>query len=701
MSTEAPRPQPKSSLTLLYFLLIAISTQLWSQWILNELDPRYSVSAELVDQEEDKLFFDLDLTQAESESSKMEMGGSSEDSETQLKDLVKSRPPRVPSESGVLFRAAKLLTWAPKHPNAFLPKLLRLEEAEEEDVFVATEVDDTRLLLELSQPNPIIFPYEETPSASTIKTPLQDEKNAAEGATVAKMKTTDTQSSRGTQDTSPKVTGQTPLLTSSTSSTSSAPSTPSQQERSTAQNLERSLDSPKEVERGTLLSSAQNTKMAPSSKANSIKKDQPLNESATPKLNSKDIPSSSSKALAVKTAVKKPRKRPQKRRKWGGVTLYSIEDDSKDLAYFYDKLSKAKSNLQKVRVVHYGDSLIAGDYVTRTVRRLLQKEFGDGGHGYFLAGKGSQWYGRRWVSLKTYGAWKKHRITKPPIKDRSYGLGGVTFRTSQSGAWVRATPTGRHGIGAKVSRLEVHYLAQPNGGKFKISFNGKTVEVDTRAELAEPKLVKLKTPIGRHSVTVKVIGGGEVRLFGIAFERPGGVVYDALGLEGVRAKLLLKMNMAHWYSQIRSRNPDLFVLHYGTNESEQEEMNFQRYRKTLKRVILRFKRAVPKASCLLVSPMDRGKKDPNTGKIRSRRVVRKIVEIQRAVADEEHCAFWSTFDAMGGSGSMGRWYRAHPKLAGGDLTHPTSKGANLIGAMFFAAIMEGYKNYKQAPQLTQ
>ena len=46
---------------------------------------------------------------------------------------------------------------------------------------------------------------------------------------------------------------------------------------------------------------------------------------------------------------------------------------------------------------------------------------------------------------------------------------------------------------------------------------------------------------------------------------------------------------------------------------------------------------------------------------------------------------------MGGWGSLKRWYRAKPALAGGDLTHPTRRGANLLGAMFFSALMEAYR----------
>ena len=374
------------------------------------------------------------------------------------------------------------------------------------------------------------------------------------------------------------------------------------------------------------------------------------------------------------------------------MTLYSIEDARGSLRPFYKKLAQVKNGKGKAHIVHYGDSLIAGDYVTRTVRRLLQKTFGDGGHGFFLAGKGSRWYGRRWIELDSYGRWTKNKITRPRIKDRLYGLGGVSFRTSRKGAWVQARPTGKR-LGGVVDRFELFYLAQPEGGTFNVSFAGQTQEVSTAGETTQVKrLVMHAKRRGAHSARVKVKGDGEVRLFGFVFERNrAGVVYDALGLEGVRARLLLSIEYLSWLTQIKQRRPDLYILHYGTNESEKVGLKIGGYKHQLRQVVKRFKRALPSTPCLLMSPMDRAKKDPESGRLRSMRVVRRIVEAQREIAAESGCAFWSAYDAMGGPGSMLRWYRSSPKLAGGDLTHPTGMGANRLGAMFFAALMEGYR----------
>ncbi|MBM4292492.1 MAG: hypothetical protein FJ138_14560, partial [Deltaproteobacteria bacterium] len=379
-------------------------------------------------------------------------------------------------------------------------------------------------------------------------------------------------------------------------------------------------------------------------------------------------------------------------RQVGGVPLLSIEDPRGALRPFFRRLGETARG-ERVRVLHYGDSLIAGDYVTRTVRRLLQKRFGFGGQGFLLAGKPSGWYGRAGVRLAASSHWRPDRATRSTTPERSYGVGGVSFRTRAAHATVtaEAEEQAREGLDARVDTFEVHFLAQPGGGRFRVSFGGASQEVSAAAEGLEPRRVTLRAPLGLHTGEVRTLGGGEVRLFGVSLERAGGgVVYDALGLTGSRAKQLLMWDRAHWATQARWLDPDLFVLHYGTNESEDGALNMTTYAGVLRDLIGRLRAASPAAACLLVSPMDRAYRDEASGAIRTRPVIPKIVEAQRAVARAEGCAFWSAYDAMGGAGALKRWYEASPPLAGGDLTHPTGRGANLLGAMLFSALIEAY-----------
>ena len=64
------------------------------------------------------------------------------------------------------------------------------------------------------------------------------------------------------------------------------------------------------------------------------------------------------------------------------------------------------------------------------------------------------------------------------------------------------------------------------------------------------------------------------------------------------------------------------------------------------RVIRKFRAGKPEASCMIMSLTDHAKRV--NGAIVSRPIVGRLAAAQRLVASREGCAFYDTFDAMGG-----------------------------------------------------
>ena len=52
--------------------------------------------------------------------------------------------------------------------------------------------------------------------------------------------------------------------------------------------------------------------------------------------------------------------------------------------------------------------------------------------------------------------------------------------------------------------------------------------------------------------------------------------------------------------------------------------------------------------------------------------------------------------AMGGAGSIGRWYLAEPRLANPDLAHPTVEGQEAIATLLYRALMLGYAGFRKS-----
>lgn len=369
----------------------------------------------------------------------------------------------------------------------------------------------------------------------------------------------------------------------------------------------------------------------------------------------------------------------------------AVEDPSgKALDAFYTRLSKTlgREDGAVTRVMHYGDSLITSDLISGTMRRKMQARFGDAGHGFILTANPWEWYYHNDVAHGSSDGWVANRITGPLTGDALYGLGGVTFH-GQGGATAYFGTAVKGDYGRKVSRFDVYYLEQPAGGDMQLVVKGASPEtVSTRGPAKVSRKRSVEVTDGEASLTIRSMGNGDVRTFGVALERKGpGVVYDALGANGARLKLWEDVPASHWKEQMELRDPALVILQYGTNESEAGVLAPD-YEQTLAKLLTNIREAAPNASLLVLAPLDRAEKGGG-GKLVTRKVILKLIEAQRKVALAHGVAFWDTFTAMGGEGSMGRWMSQG--LGSGDFTHPTPKGAEVLGDLLYKALISGYE----------
>jgi lysophospholipase L1-like esterase len=341
-----------------------------------------------------------------------------------------------------------------------------------------------------------------------------------------------------------------------------------------------------------------------------------------------------------------------------------------------------------VRVLHYGDSPTTADSITADVRRLFQARFGDAGHGFLLIAKPWAWYGHSGVTLEAHG-WKIEPASQSRAPDGFHGLGGVSFR-GETGAMSRVTlPDDRH------TSAIVYYLAQPGGGTFQVHADEKLLtEVNTAADEKKPAFAEFALPAGTQTIELRVTSGG-VRLFGYRFDKDGpGVEYSSLGVNGAQVQMVVRyFEIGQWTAALQHEDPDLVVLNYGTNESIFPAYIEKQYPDELRTVIARIRQALPRASLLVMSPMDRGVMEG--GEIVTPAALEKLIEVQREIAAETGCAFFNTFEAMGGAGTMGRWYHAEPRLVSADFMHPLPQGAALVGALFEGALIEAYEANSQ------
>ncbi len=379
---------------------------------------------------------------------------------------------------------------------------------------------------------------------------------------------------------------------------------------------------------------------------------------------------------------------------YAGISVYIEDPSGRGMRPFYRALEKTARGEDGAitRVGHYGDSSIATDLITSTVRENLQARFGDAGHGFVLAAKGYIPYKHRGVRQSSNPeAWEIREVVRRQDREGYYGYGGVQSRAMR-GAWARIGTARRGEIGQNASRFDIYYETQPRGGKFSVQLDkGKRETISTKADALGEAVHSIRAPDGSHGIELRFSRGGPVNFYGVVVERDGpGVVYDSLGLVGARANRLLNYDAAHIKRQLERRGVNLIVLGFGGNEASDDKTEAMFYEDYVD-VLERMRQGREDLGCLVFSPLDQARR--HRGRIRTLPTIPLIVAAQRRAAFDSGCAFYDTWQAMGGEDAMRRWFKARPRLAMGDFRHATPAGYEIIGNMLYKALLAGFARY--------
>jgi lysophospholipase L1-like esterase len=349
------------------------------------------------------------------------------------------------------------------------------------------------------------------------------------------------------------------------------------------------------------------------------------------------------------------------------------------------------------RIVYYGDSIVASDFITGKLRRMLQDRFGDAGHGYALIANAWPGWFHLDVSRSASEEWAVSTCVGPYAEDGIYGLGCASFQAHHAGVWAKFATADLDAWGRSVSRFELEYLGQPDGGAVDLLVDAEPRErLETAAPAKELRWHTLSVPDGAHSLELRAVDDRPVRLFGVRMERDvPGVTVSALGITGARARFLDKQDDVQWAKALGAAKPDLVVLAFGSNEiTDATKYPIEDYEQTLSAIMRQIRAAVPDASLMLVGPPDMASAKAEQGHSRPHSYI--ITMKQKEIAAKEGWAFWDQFHAMGGGGSMWSWIQMG--LGSQDMFHPTGQGGNVLGRFEFQALMQAYEQFRARPR---
>jgi lysophospholipase L1-like esterase len=353
---------------------------------------------------------------------------------------------------------------------------------------------------------------------------------------------------------------------------------------------------------------------------------------------------------------------------------------------FYKAVADEKAGKlgRAVRVSWYGDSVIATDAIPGRLRTKLQGELGNGGPGFVFAVPPHRFNEHEAITRAQSGTWAPHAISILQVPDGLYGPGGATAETWDGGHSTIKLVSG------KVSSVELYYLAQPHGGTVTVAADGAVAITAPTAGDVKAAGYSRATVAGATKIDLDT--KGRVRLFGLVLENDSGAVVDNLGVVSVNVKSWMNADAAHWTEELGHRGADLILVTIGANEAQwlqPGDRDTKDYQSHYEKLLAPIRKGRPEASCLVVSPTDQA--EEKDGEYVSRAVMPLLVEAQRKAAHAAGCAFYSTYEWMGGKGSAAKWFRKG--LVSSDFQHLTHAGAAKLADGLFEALMTGTQRY--------
>lgn len=271
---------------------------------------------------------------------------------------------------------------------------------------------------------------------------------------------------------------------------------------------------------------------------------------------------------------------------------------------YFEKLAAARGGSGKpVHILQIGDSHTAGDAITGAWRDILQGRYGSGGRGVMPPGKPFNGYNPRGVSVDMSPGWTISSVfgagsqtPRPPV-----GLAGFSLTSQAEGARIGMTA----GANESFNRFVICAIAQPGAGALAISIGGQTERMDLGSFTTRPecKEITLDTPQFAVSVASE---GGPVTITSWASFRDGygGVALSNVGVVGSQLVHFGRNDESVISEELRSYDPDLIVLAFGTNEGFAPRISPQEYEIILRSQIGRIRRLAGRVPILLLGAPD-------------------------------------------------------------------------------------------------
>lgn len=374
------------------------------------------------------------------------------------------------------------------------------------------------------------------------------------------------------------------------------------------------------------------------------------------------------------------------------MSIQSGPQGIKNLARFFERARLCNEEQFKLRVLHYGDSQIETDRITRYLRNELQKRFGGVGPGLIppveIIPTGA-------VRQSSSSNWKRYTIFGKPdttiTHTRFAPLGSFASYDSTSAELTFAPSKMAYGRAAQYQLVELHlanYNTEATVEVYK-SDSLVTSEVIPNDSTQKTLQFELNHELGELRF---VFQGGPVECYAVGLEGAFGIQVDNIPMRGSSGTIFRKMDRQHLQQKLTEDEVGLVLLQYGGNSVPyvKDTVAAENYGRWMRSQIRLLQELLPNAAFILIGPSDMAYKEKDA--FVTYPFLEPVRDNLKAAAFETGCGYWDIYEVMGGKNSMAAWVNADPPLAGTDYVHFTPKGARRVAELLVKALYDAEKN---------
>jgi len=358
-----------------------------------------------------------------------------------------------------------------------------------------------------------------------------------------------------------------------------------------------------------------------------------------------------------------------------------ITGNTDQLKYFFDALSK--TNSQKIRIGHFGDSIIWGDVITDHLRNYYQKKYG--GHGLgFVSICTDDIAARKTVIHKFSDDWDWASVFTKNRKKYPIGIAG-TVGKPVDGSKVSYQSMKLSTTADSFSEIEIYYSNTKSNSSVNYWVDGGNKKVKSLKSSSGLETTKIDLGSRKKKIELEFKNSKDAYFYGVTLESGNGIYVDnfpfrgnsGVGIREISDKLLDGFEKKLEYK--------LIILQFGVNIAASGNVRYKWYERMMLKVIKKIKKHFPKTSILIISPGDLMQKKGRT--MQTHPEIKRFVSVQEKIAEKGGVAFWNMFEAMGGENSISGWVEAKPPLAFKDYCHLTWAGGEIIANKLVSALL--------------